>query len=96
MSCVHPPSLTTFPLLSLLSSLSRCRYAKFSGGKLTMVTLGGSAFTWEDQCNLNAYKSIKNFETQAYCEPVGSGNRVRGAAMPEGSLPEASYLIDQS
>ena len=52
-----------------------CKYVKSSGGKITIVTLGGSAFTWEDQCKLSAYQSIPNFETQAYCKQVGGDNR---------------------
>ena len=57
-----------------------CKYASYAGGKLTFVTLGGAAFTWEDQCDVAAYKAIPDFETRAYCRPVSAGNRAPAAS----------------
>jgi hypothetical protein len=39
---------------------------------LTVITLGGDGYTWEDQCNIESYKNITNLETQPFCNSVNS------------------------
>jgi hypothetical protein len=39
------------------------------------VTLGGSAYSWEDQCNAASYAAVPAVDTKAYCVPVSGDNR---------------------
>jgi hypothetical protein len=32
-----------------------CKYARYSGETLYVVTLGGAAYSWNDQCTLASY-----------------------------------------
>jgi hypothetical protein len=43
---------------------------KGSDRKLTIVTLGGAGFSWQDQCSAAAYQAIKDVEKTPYCESL--------------------------
>lgn len=59
----------------------QCHWAKISGSgsskKMTIVTLGGQAFTndWTLQCQPSSYAQFSNVETQPACIQVSSTNR---------------------
>lgn len=38
--------------------------------KLTVVTLGGAAYGWEQQCDPASYRNIPNFDTKAVCQSL--------------------------
>jgi hypothetical protein len=52
-----------------------CRYARISTADgtrtLSIVTLGGSAYSWTDQCNLASYTAFPDVSNMPYCVTDG-------------------------
>jgi hypothetical protein len=70
--------ITNAGLLTLRASTTilECYYAVVQGTglnrKLTIVTLGGTAYEWEDQCTAASYTGIINLLTNPVCIPVSN------------------------
>ncbi len=56
-------------VLSLCSHYARVT-GTGTGRRLTVVTLGGAAYGWEQQCDPASYQSIRNFDTKSVCESL--------------------------